>query len=267
MAMLAAVCLGSARAAGPKHAAWRMGLDGLGLLATAYVTAATLDGGALVGAWCGEAAALFALRGRRRADDPVCWYGGLAFLVIGAGYAGISLAPPAALVVGVASLGQAAIALGAVAGATFAAAISERRRRWTKQALLAGAGLTLLYLASVTIITPFQPGVGGQEALVLDLPIRQQGQVLLSTLWGVVGVAALVTGLRRRSVRLRTGALALLLLTVVKVFLYDLSTLTSIYRVASFFVLGGLLLASAFVYQRLRPPPPPDLRSVHPSQR
>jgi uncharacterized membrane protein len=53
---------------------------------------------------------------------------------------------------------------------------------------------------------------------------------------------------------------------VAKVFLYDLSTLTSIYRVASFLVLGALLLAGAFAYQRLRPPPPPDLRTLHPSQ-
>jgi hypothetical protein len=37
--------------------------------------------------------------------------------------------------------------------------------------------------------------------------------------------------------------------------------------VISFVVLGLLLLASAYVYQRLRPPPPPDMRSVHPSQR
>ncbi|MBV8221227.1 MAG: hypothetical protein JO325_22405 [Solirubrobacterales bacterium] len=37
-------------------------------------------------------------------------------------------------------------------------------------------------------------------------------------------------------------------------FLYDLSALTSIYRVVSFFVLGALLLAEAFAYQRLRPP-------------
>jgi uncharacterized membrane protein len=51
-----------------------------------------------------------------------------------------------------------------------------------------------------------------------------------------------------------------------KVFLYDLSGLTSIYRVASFVVLGLLLLAEAFAYQRLKPPPPPDLRTLHASQ-
>jgi uncharacterized membrane protein len=83
----------------------------------------------------------------------------------------------------------------------------------------------------------------------------------------VVGVGGLLAGLRRNIVAVRTAALALLLATVTKVFLYDLSTLTSIYRVVSFFVLGALLLAGAFLYQRLRPPPRPDLRTVHASQR
>ncbi len=57
------------------------------------------------------------------------------------------------------------------------------------------------------------------------------------------------------------------MVTIAKVFLYDLSTLESIARVVSFMVLGLLLLAGAFAYQRLRPPPPPDMREVHPSQR
>ncbi len=66
---------------------------------------------------------------------------------------------------------------------------------------------------------------------------------------------------------MRSAALALLLITVGKVFLYDLATLTSIYRVASFLVLGILLLTAGFAYQRQRPPPQPDLRTLHPSQR
>ena len=62
-------------------------------------------------------------------------------------------------------------------------------------------------------------------------------------------------------------AVGLLMVTIAKVFLYDLSTLTSIARVVSFLVLGMLLLAGAYVYQRLRPQSPPDMRTVHPSQR
>jgi uncharacterized membrane protein len=51
-----------------------------------------------------------------------------------------------------------------------------------------------------------------------------------------------------------TAPTCLLMVTAAKAFFYDLSTLTSIYRVVSFPVLGGLLLAGAFAYQRLRPP-------------
>jgi hypothetical protein len=82
-----------------------------------------------------------------------------------------------------------------------------------------------------------------------------------------VGLAALIAGQRANNAQLRTAGFALLLAAVGKVFLYDLSTLTSVYRVASFIVLGLLLLAGAFAYQRLRPPPLPDMRTLHPSQR
>jgi uncharacterized membrane protein len=124
-----------------------------------------------------------------------------------------------------------------------------------------------VYLASVAIITAFQPEPGQVADTVLDLTVRQQGQVILSALWSVVGVTALIVGLRTKRGRVRSAAFALLFVTVGKVFLYDLSTLTSIYRVISFMVLGLLLLAGAFAYQRLRPPPLPDLRTLHRSQR
>ena len=120
--------------------------------------------------------------------------------------------------------------------------------------------MSLLYLASVGIVTAFQPGAA--ETTVLDLPVQQQGQVLVSALWGLVGLCALLTGLRRDLRELRIGAFALLLAAVAKVFLYDLSTLGSAYRVVSFLALGALLLAASFAYQRLRPTPLPDLREV-----
>jgi uncharacterized membrane protein len=95
----------------------------------------------------------------------------------------------------------------------------------------------------------------------------RQSQVALSALWSLAGVGALVAGLRFGVGPARTAGLALLLATVAKVFLYDLSTLTSVYRVMSFMVLGLLLLLGAFAYQRLRPPSPSDMRTLHPSQR
>jgi uncharacterized membrane protein len=81
----------------------------------------------------------------------------------------------------------------------------------------------------------------------------QQGQLQLSALWSITGVAALVLGLRRGSREMRLAALGLLGLAVGKVFLYDLAALTSVYRVGSFLGLGLLLLFAALAYQRMRP--------------
>ncbi len=176
-------------------------------------------------------------------------------------------APPTGLVSGVDNLGAAAIALAAVAAAALRIGLRAERGRGTARALIAASGVAVLYLASVAVMSGFQPAAGTEAVIVLDLSVRQQGQVLLSALWGLVGIAGLIAGLRRDLAPLRNAALTLLLVTVAKVFLYDVSTLTSIYRVVSFFVLGVLLLAGAFAYQRLRPPPLPDLRSAPPSQR
>ncbi len=63
VAILAATCLGSARVS-PARGDWRTVLDALGLLAVSYMTAATLDGSALVGAWAFESVALAEI-GRR----------------------------------------------------------------------------------------------------------------------------------------------------------------------------------------------------------
>lgn len=91
---------------------------------------------------------------------------------------------------------------------------------------------------------------------------RAEGQTLLSVLWALVGLGALVGGLLADRPALRRGGLALLALTAGKVFLYDLSSLTSLYRVASLIGLGLLLLAGGHAWQRMRPRPMPDLRGV-----
>ncbi len=77
--------------------------------------------------------------------------------------------------------------------------------------------------------------------------------MLLSAFWGLCGFAALSLGLRRGLAPLRLAGFALLSLAVGKVFLVDLATLHSLYRVASFVALGLLLLGAAFAYQRARP--------------
>ena len=75
-------------------------------------------------------------------------------------------------------------------------------------------------------------------------------KLALSAGWGVYAILLLVFGVWKDVKPLRYLSLAFLLLTVAKVFLYDLSELGGIFRVFSFLGLAvGLILVSLF-YQR-----------------
>ncbi len=71
-----------------------------------------------------------------------------------------------------------------------------------------------------------------------------------SALWMLYGAALMILGFQRHEPFLRWLALILIGLTVGKVFLYDLSMLQRIYRILSFIILGTLLLAISFAYQK-----------------
>jgi uncharacterized membrane protein len=76
-------------------------------------------------------------------------------------------------------------------------------------------------------------------------------QLSLSVTWALYGGAMLAYGIMRRNRLLRVMALALIGMTIAKVFFFDLASLERIYRVLSFIVLGAILLAASFLYQRL----------------
>ena len=77
-------------------------------------------------------------------------------------------------------------------------------------------------------------------------------QLSISVIWTIYGGAMLTVGIARRSKMLRVLGLLLLGLTIFKVFLFDLSSLEKLYRIISFIVLGLILLAVSFLYQRYR---------------
>jgi uncharacterized membrane protein len=236
----------------------RLALDAAGALAVAYLTILLLDGAPLTAALAAEALGL-ALLARRFGDRPA-GVGALAFLGAAALHGVVNVAPPVSLVTGLGDPLGAVGALGAVVGAAFAAAgaLATLDHR-TRPALLGAAGVVALYLASGLVVTPFESADAVDTAL---LSAHQQGQMVLSVFWALTGVGVLVTGLRRDLHALRLAGLALLGVTVAKVFFFDLATLSSIYRVVSFIGLGLLLLAGAFVWQRMRPRALPDLREA-----
>jgi uncharacterized membrane protein len=228
---------------------WRAATDATALAAVAYGTAVLLDGVALAGVWAAEAAVLAAVG--RRLGQRVAAAGTFGFLLVAGLHTLLFEAPPDALVRGADPFWKALVAVGAVAGAAaLAARFSIGLFRHDRTLLEAVAGTALVYLASLGIVSAFQPGAVDLQAG--NLSVREQGQAILSAFWSLLGLGLLWAGLRRALRPLRLAGFALLAVAVGKVFFYDIAALDQGYRVLSFVVLGLLLLAGAYAYQRMR---------------
>ena len=218
---------------------------GIGL--SGIAAALALDGPALVVGWSVEAAVLAWVASATRERRALV--GTVAFLALAAGHILAIEAEPDALYRGVDDLGQAAVGLFVFAAAAF---VSSRLvpdelgvKLDVKLVLEVVAAAAVVYLGSVAIVDLTR------EAETASEP-GQTPQVLLSAYWALLGFGALLFGLLRDDRRFRIGGFALLAAAIAKVFLFDLSTLESIFRVLSFIALGLLLLAAAFAYQRIR---------------
>jgi uncharacterized membrane protein len=78
-----------------------------------------------------------------------------------------------------------------------------------------------------------------------------------SAAWLLLGLAFLAYGILRRTKEARFASAALVVPAVLKVFLYDISGTTGLWRAFSLICLGTVLIGIGLVYQRLifaRPP-------------
>ncbi|HEX2898416.1 MAG TPA: DUF2339 domain-containing protein [Bacteroidia bacterium] len=71
-------------------------------------------------------------------------------------------------------------------------------------------------------------------------------------LWGISGFTMIALGMREKLLSLRIGGLALFLLILLKLFLFDIREVSPGGKIAAFISLGVLLLVISFMYQRLR---------------
>jgi len=76
-----------------------------------------------------------------------------------------------------------------------------------------------------------------------------------SAIWLLYGLALLGGGILFQTSALRYASIPIVVLTILKVFLYDMSNLTGILQAASFGGLGVVLIAIGLLYQRLIFPP------------
>jgi uncharacterized membrane protein len=102
--------------------------------------------------------------------------------------------------------------------------------------LIVSANALSLFALSSEVLTYVSSGYGKSMGLTL--------------LWATYGLLLVVVGIMGKWPWVRLGGLALVAVSILKLFIVDTFTLHSGYRVAAYITLGVLLLAGGFVYHR-----------------
>jgi uncharacterized membrane protein len=116
--------------------------------------------------------------------------------------------------------------------------------------LTVAANLLMLIALSAEAAGYFDSGRAGAADAVRVRDLELAKQLSLSVIWALYGAGLLLAGGVWRVRLLRLMALVLLSLTTLKVFFWDLSSLDRVYRIVSFIVLGAILLAVSYIYQK-----------------
>jgi uncharacterized membrane protein len=106
------------------------------------------------------------------------------------------------------------------------------------------------YDAKITRELSRAGGAGSNEFAVRLRDLELAKQLSLSVVWALYASGLLIAGRARQTRLLRVMGLALLSLTTLKVFFWDLSSLDRVYRIISFIMLGAILLVVSYFYQQ-----------------
>jgi uncharacterized membrane protein len=112
--------------------------------------------------------------------------------------------------------------------------------------------VTIFMLITVEVIDFFEKRI---QAADLDSVIQRWmsfRQMSLSVAWLIYSVVLMVLGIWKRNRGIRIISIVLFGFTILKIFIYDLSFLETLYRIFSFIGLGIILLAVSYLYQRYK---------------
>ena len=216
----------------------------LGLTVAGYGEAILLSDVWLVLAYTATAAALAAVTVAKK--ERRLQVAALVYLVVAALIALIGEAPPSNLVTAHAHPGHGLPSLMLLIGAlaVFAWSLGWHARYRLQTVWVAGAlsvyGASLAILEAAQRLSP--------AGVHTDF---QRGQTAVSALWGTLALVSLYVGLKQRRALLRGGGFVLFGVSLGKIFLFDLPSLSSAQRALSFLAVGAVLLLGGFFYQRL----------------
>ena len=216
----------------------------LGLAVLVFGEATLLEHVWLVLAYTATAAALAVISVYAR--ERRLQVAALVHLVLSAVWALGVEAPPSHLVMAKAHPGHGVPSLLLLIAATLAFAWAVRwHERYSLWALWC-AGALAVYTASISILEAMQRI--SPEGVHTDF---QRGHTAVSAFWGLLALVSLYVGLQRRRGLLRGGGFILFAISLGKLFLFDLPSLSSVQRALSFLAVGAVLLLGGFFYQRL----------------
>ena len=121
--------------------------------------------------------------------------------------------------------------------------------RRNAQPLLYALGTTLAFLLlNIEIADYFsRPGMA---ALTFQFSGNFARDMSYSIAWAAFALLLLIIGIRQTARPLRYASLGLLGVTILKLFLHDLSQLDQLYRIAAFVVVAIIAIFASFLYQR-----------------
>src|SRR3954468_8068198 len=90
----------------------------------------------------------------------------------------------------------------------------------------------------------------GMAALTFQFSGNFPRDMSYSIAWGLFALLLLIVGIRTRIAATRYAGLALLGITVVKLFFHDLSQLEQLYRIGAFIAVAVIAIVASFLYQR-----------------
>ncbi len=143
---------------------------------------------------------------------------------------------------------------GTVAAAHFVAARwfsdpEDQLRELHPRAFLAGCGTVLIFLLLNIEIADYFTAPGA-TFITFEFGGNFARDMTYSIAWGLFSLALLGIGIWKRQGPLRYAAVALLAVTLIKLFLFDLATIGSIYRIGALVGVALIAFVASFLYQR-----------------
>ena len=112
--------------------------------------------------------------------------------------------------------------------------------------------LLLLTLVTGEIRDYFEKAIALQDPSLATTELENIKQLMLSAAWLAFSITLMAYGIMGRERILRVLAIVLFGLAILKIFIYDLSFLETLYRIFSFIGLGLILLVVSYLYQKYR---------------